>query len=103
MTSLVLFVTIDVHADDIAAMTELARTMVAATRQEPGCVRYAFGHDIEHPGRFLLSEAWHDRAALDAHFATEHMATFRAGVRALRVVSRVAIAYDVHGESDPLA
>jgi quinol monooxygenase YgiN len=102
MTGLVLFVTIDVHVDDIAAMSELARTMAAATRQEAGCVRYVFGHDIEHPGRFVLSEAWHDRAALDAHFATEHMATFRAGVRTLRVVSRMAIAYDVAGEWDPL-
>ena len=103
MTSLVVLVTIDVHADDVAAATELARTMAAATRGEPGCVRYAFGHDVEQPGRFLLSEVWRDRGALDAHFATEHMAAFRAGLRALRVVARSAIGYDVGREWDPLA
>ena len=72
--------------DAIAA----AREMMAATRQEAGCVQYAFSADLAEPGRFRIFEEWESQAALDAHFATPHMAAFQArvaglGVRGMRI------------------
>lgn len=61
------------------ALAELA----AATRAEPGCLRYVVGRDPERPGLFHLSEIWTDLAALALHFRTPHMAAFSATARRL--------------------
>jgi quinol monooxygenase YgiN len=67
-----------------------ARQVMEATRREPGCITYTFSADLVEPGRFRIFEEWESQAALDAHFATPHMATFSAkvgglGVRAMRI------------------
>jgi quinol monooxygenase YgiN len=100
MSQLVVIGALEVHPDDVPAMAELTAAMAAATRQEPGCLHYAFGHDVEQAGCFRLSERWRDAAALDAHFATPHMATFRRGLGGLRLVRRAVTAYTVAGEKD---
>ncbi|HSR95587.1 MAG TPA: putative quinol monooxygenase [Kofleriaceae bacterium] len=98
MSQLVVIGVLEVHPDDAPAMARLTATMAAATRQEPGCLQYAFGHDVEQPGCFRLSEQWRDAAALDEHFATPHMAAFRRGLGGLRLVRRAVTAYTVAGE-----
>jgi quinol monooxygenase YgiN len=67
-----------------------ALEMMEATRREAGCVTYAFSADLADPGRFRIFEEWESQAALDAHFAAPHMASFQArvaalGVRAMRI------------------
>jgi quinol monooxygenase YgiN len=52
--------------------------MVAATNAEDGCEYYGFSRDVNDPDRMIISERWRDQAALDAHFASAHMATFNA-------------------------
>ena len=96
--ALVVIGALEVHPDDAAAMAQLAATMAAATRQEAGCLHYAFGHDVEQPGCFRLSEQWRDAAALEEHFTTPHMAAFRRGLSALRLVRRAVTAFTVAGE-----
>lgn len=59
------------------ALIAAARRLAAATRAEPGCLRYHIGLDVERPSALRLSETWRDLAALQAHFATPHMAAFR--------------------------
>ena len=57
--------------DEIAAaLVEAA----AATREEDGCLSYAFARDLDDEDRYLAVERWRDQAALDAHFGTPHMA-----------------------------
>jgi quinol monooxygenase YgiN len=102
MSKVIVLVTFELHADDAAAMKALAATMQAATQQEPGCLQYVFGQELAHPERFQLSEVWRDQRALDAHFETPHMATFRRGLQGLRLVRRVATSYTVAHEGDPL-
>lgn len=60
-----------------AALLEAARTLASATREEPGCLSYHVGVDIERPSALRLSETWRDIEALRDHFATPHMAAFR--------------------------
>lgn len=97
---LIVFGQIDVHQDDVAAMTALAAAMAQETRKEAGCLHYAFGQDISETGRLWLSERWQDASALTAHFQTPHMAAFRAGLRSLRVAHLSASSYEVGAISD---
>ena len=58
-----------------ATMRELAE----ATRQEPGCELYIPTQDPENPRAFLLYEQYVDKAALDAHGASEHFQRLAVG------------------------
>jgi quinol monooxygenase YgiN len=59
--------------------------MVAATHTEAGCREYAFSPDPDNDDRILLFELWDDQEALDAHFATEHMAEFQRAMAGIAV------------------
>lgn len=67
--------------------------MVAATREEAGCQAYAFTPDPDDPGLIRLYELWDDQAALDAHFASEHMAAWRKRSGELPIRSRNVTKY----------
>jgi quinol monooxygenase YgiN len=80
------------------SMTKARRAMadmITATRAEYGCLQYAFAEDVLDPGLIHISELWRDRAALDAHGATEHMAVWRAAAQALGVHGRDLRLYEV--------
>lgn len=64
------------------ALFEAAKRMSEATRAEPGCLSYFMGVDVERPSALRLTETWRNRASLDTHFATPHMAAFRNALRA---------------------
>jgi len=68
--------TFRIPAEHLAAALPLAAKVVAATRAEDGCLSYAYAQDISDSELFHVSEQWRDRAALDAHFKTDHMATW---------------------------
>lgn len=50
----------------------LYRELVEKTRQEELCIAYDLFIDQKDPGHFIFIEEWPDRAALDAHCASEH-------------------------------
>jgi quinol monooxygenase YgiN len=62
-----------------------AVAMMRETRREPGCLAYAFSADLEEEGSFRLFEEWESQDALDAHFASPHMAAFQGAVAKLGV------------------
>jgi quinol monooxygenase YgiN len=64
-----------------AAMDRLRAPMEAvikATRAEDGCIDYGYGEDVLDPGLIRIMERWRDRAALEAHFKTPHMALWKS-------------------------
>lgn len=65
---------------EITRLRDAAIIMRQATLQEPGCLAYAFSVDIEDAQCLRISERWQDQAALEAHFATPHMAQFNAAL-----------------------
>jgi quinol monooxygenase YgiN len=65
---------------------DTVKTMVVATLQEPGCREYAFSPDPDDPNRILLFELWDDQEALDAHFASDHMAQFQLAIKDVPMV-----------------
>lgn len=58
----------------IAAM----KTVAAATLQENGCAEYRFALPLNDNDPIVLFEEWESQDALNAHFETEHLASFRA-------------------------
>jgi quinol monooxygenase YgiN len=72
--------------------------MLAASRAEDGCIDYAYGLDVGEPGLVRVFELWRDRAALDAHFQTEHLARWRAAWPQFGVSDRRLTVYEIAGE-----
>jgi quinol monooxygenase YgiN len=87
--------TIEVEPDDRDALMAAALPMMAASQAEEGCLDYVFSVDPTDAGTVRVFERWTDAAALEAHFATAHMATLRAAMGPLRItrsdVTRYAI------------
>lgn len=66
--------------DEVVAASVVMQT---ATREEPGCKLYQFSFACEDPALVCIAEEWTDQEALDAHFASPHMAVFQAQIRDL--------------------
>jgi quinol monooxygenase YgiN len=67
------------------AFLTAAAPMVVATHTEAGCREYVFSPDPDNADRIVLFELWDDQEALDAHFATEHMAEFQRSIAGIEV------------------
>ncbi len=80
---------------------DAAQEMVAETLKEPGCLIYEFSQILGQATRFRVYEEWQDQAALEAHFATPHMAAFQAALGEVGVVSS-EIYRVIGGEKQPL-
>jgi quinol monooxygenase YgiN len=90
----------DIRPEDAPAAAELMRVMMNETIREPGCHHYAYSRDLSTPDRFQLSELWENDDALAAHFRSDHMATYRAGMSKLRVQRRTVKRYDAANAMD---
>ena len=91
--------TVRVDPDAVQRLRPAMEAMMAASRAEDGCLTYAYALDLLEPGLVRVSELWTDRASLEAHFKTAHMATWRAAL-AGQVRERDIKLYEAgHGES----
>ncbi|MFO7857260.1 MAG: putative quinol monooxygenase [Paracoccaceae bacterium] len=79
---------IDVDPANEAKVDPVARTMMEETRGEAGCRVYDITRSLETLGRLHVYEEWDDLAALEAHFDTPHMKTWREALAALGVLGR---------------
>ncbi len=61
-----------IKPEAVGIVLPLYRELVEKTRQEELCIAYDLFVDQKDPGHFIFIEEWPDRAALDAHCATEH-------------------------------
>jgi quinol monooxygenase YgiN len=78
------------------ASAPMAR-VVAATREEPGCIKYAYAPEPGDPGLIHVSEVWESQAALDAHFEAAHMKQWQADRASLGMTERQITVYTVSG------
>jgi quinol monooxygenase YgiN len=77
MAEVVVVAAVRVKAGRAEAGLEALRAMVDATHAEPGCITYALHQGRDDPSLFVFVERWASQEALDAHFASGHMAAFR--------------------------
>ncbi len=75
---IVIAASLPINPENRDAAIEASVKMARATREEPGCIEYAFHQDLEDPNRFHVFEKWESGEALEAHFKTPHMAAFQA-------------------------
>ena len=97
--SLIIAGTVRLDPGQIAALRPHAVAMMAATREEDGCVAYAFSEDLAEPGLIHVFEEWRDQAALDAHFASDHMKTWRAAGSSVGLRERRLTTYQVASQA----
>jgi quinol monooxygenase YgiN len=76
---------ISVDPSDHDAMVGLIGPLVEATLAEEGNVTYGFWAHPTERGVFRVYEEWSSPEAMGEHMATEHMATFLAGMGSLSV------------------
>lgn len=71
------------------------RRMIEASRAEDGCTEYCYAEDILDAGLIHIKEVWRDQAALDRHFASRHIAEWRACWPELGIRDRNLRLYEV--------
>ncbi len=86
-------VVVDPNKQDAAIPA--AQEMMEETLKESGCAAYKFSADLTESGVFHIFEEWESQEALDAHFASPHMAKFRSTVGTLGVKEMTVSRYDV--------
>ncbi len=89
--------TVRVPPERLEAARPAMETMIKASRAEDGCLDYAYSIDVLDPGLVRVTERWESREALKAHFATPHMAAWRAEFGKLGITDRSLRLY----EADP--
>lgn len=62
--------------------------VVAASREEPGCIDYAFSPDPDLPGRVRVFEHWTSDAALSEHLTLPHVLRLRDAIAPLTRTGR---------------
>ena len=82
--------TIPVAPDRLEEARAVFATLIAATRQEEGCVRYDLHESAAQPGTFVMVEEYADQAALESHMASPHLAAAFAAATEL-LAGEVAI------------
>jgi quinol monooxygenase YgiN len=92
--------TVRLPHENIEGARAAMAAMVEASRAEDGCIEYAYSEDLLEPGLVRITEIWRDRAVIDAHFKTAHLAAWRAQWPALAISDRRLFAYEA---GDPQA
>ncbi len=80
------------------AVRDTLEAHLAATREEPGCLRFTAFRSSSDPDRFLLFEQYVDGAALDAHRASPHFHRYIEGVVVPLLEERQ---FDLYEEIEP--
>jgi quinol monooxygenase YgiN len=87
-----------VEEGSIERVRAALRSMEEATRQEPGCLTYAFSVDVNDPGMVRIFERWESMEALQAHFGMPHMKTFNEAIGRIQPKSADVKLYEVARE-----
>ncbi len=77
---IVLIARLKVKADKVEQARSAALAIVAASRNEAGCINYDIHQSIEDETIFFWHETWANKAAIDEHFATPFFQEFFAVV-----------------------
>jgi len=75
---------IDVMPNSVASGTRLLTHYRDASRKQDGNLRFDAMQEIARSNRFVIIEAWRDKAALDAHVQVAETAQFRDKLKAIQ-------------------
>lgn len=86
--------TIRIPAANLVAARPAMQRMILASRAEEGCLGYSYAEDVLEAGLIRVTELWRDRSCLERHFATTHIAQWRASWPTLGIGERRLQLYD---------
>lgn len=101
-TKIVISGEIRIDPDDHDAALALIEPLVAATRQETGCIEYGFWLDPVQRGTFRVYEEWASAETNAAHSESTHYLDFLTAVSKVRVLSVDLFRFEVASKT-PLA
>ena len=78
---IVLIARLKVKPDAVESAKRAALAIVENSRAETGCVNYDFHQAIDDETIFVWHETWANRAAIEAHGASEHFKNFSAAIK----------------------
>ena len=81
--SIFVFAAVTPKAEHLEAAEAILREAVAASRQEPGCLRYDLFKSVQGEPCFQFFEAYTDQAALAAHAQSAHFQTLKEKITPL--------------------
>jgi quinol monooxygenase YgiN len=87
--------TIRLASEKVQEARPIMARMISASRSENGCEEYSYSEDILDAGLIHIKERWLDQAALDRHFASEHIAIWRSTWTTLGIRERNLRVYEV--------
>jgi len=87
--------TVRLPAGRLDVARPIMASMVEASRAEAGCLEYSYAEDVVDSGLIHVKERWTNRAALDEHFKSSHLANWRANWPALGIGERNLYLYEV--------
>jgi quinol monooxygenase YgiN len=87
--------TVRLPAENMDAARPIMKRMADASRSEEGCVEYGYAEDVFDPGLIHVKEMWTDQGVLDRHFASTHIAEWRAAWSGLGIGDRDLQVYEV--------
>lgn len=87
--------TVRLPADKVEAARPAMHEMVEASRAEDGCAEYVYAEDVLDAGLVHVKELWRDEQALKRHFASAHLARWRAAWADLQITDRNLHVYEV--------
>ncbi|MDQ6435135.1 putative quinol monooxygenase [Mesorhizobium sp. LHD-90] len=87
--------TFRIRPEKFAEARPVMEAMILASRAEDGCVNYSYAVDLLDAGLVNVAEAWRDRESLDAHFASAHIARWRATWPSLGISGRDLTLHEV--------
>ena len=61
-------------------LKQLLCSLVAPSRNEPGCLKYELYQRSEEPWVFMVIESWESEEALEQHKQTPHFLAFKAAL-----------------------
>ncbi|NNE88355.1 MAG: antibiotic biosynthesis monooxygenase [Silicimonas sp.] len=85
-------VTFDIKPEHLKAFLPLMHAQATnSLAQEPGCRHFDVCTDGDNKDRVFLYELYSDRAAFDAHLASDHFKTFDVSVVGMIAAKKVSI------------
>jgi quinol monooxygenase YgiN len=78
--TLAIVATVTVKAEFKDDVLKAIKTVVDATRKEPGCIFYDVYEDVNNPLKFVFIETWKSQAAIDFHNKTAHFLEFEQAI-----------------------
>lgn len=97
---LVITGTVRIPGGAMEAVRPVVQELIEASRQEQGCLLYAFSLDVLDPTLIHITEQWESWDHLKAHAATEHYVRWRAAGKELGIYDRKVQVHTVSETKD---